>query len=79
MKSIDKCIIKFKAAFEDEYGWYRDTNLFPEPNLIENKIYPVKLRCGSNSVARFCFGEGEYWWVNVDTGKLCSVDYYYNK
>lgn len=54
-------------------GWGKDNNLFPKPMLEENKVYACRDIEGNEFEARFCYGGGEYWWTDPNTGREVSV------
>lgn len=76
MLAIKTAIKHFKSKFSS-LDWEADNGFFPTPNLKENKIYAVRDASGNNSIAKFCFGQGEYWWINPDTNKEVSVSQFH--
>jgi hypothetical protein len=54
-------------------GWENSGRFFPEPNLVENKVYACRDDDGFEFEARFCFGEGEFWWTDPRTNREVTV------
>jgi len=46
------------------------------PDLPENSKRFVETTDGGIRLAQFCFGEGEYWWIDTGTGKELAVKKY---
>lgn len=61
-------------------GWEENNGVFPKPMLVENKVYACKDDDAddltSEFEARFCFGEGEYWWLDPYTNKEVRVTHF---
>lgn len=70
---IVKAVNQISNAMLVNELWEDSTRFFPDPILIENKVYPVIDSEGVRRAARFCYGQGEFWWVDLYTDSEVRV------